>query len=72
MLNIFRSNKTTPNYRLVAPRDGELQTITVHEEVGCTGASPWLKLSTDALDIENTAICFWRGPTEHTLHPREI
>ena len=34
MLNIFRGKTPIPNYRLVAPPNGELQTITVHEEVG--------------------------------------
>ncbi|KAI9846926.1 MAG: phenylalanine--tRNA ligase subunit beta, partial [Thelocarpon superellum] len=32
MLNIFRGKTRTPVYRLVAPPDGELQTITVHPE----------------------------------------
>ncbi|KAI9837967.1 MAG: hypothetical protein M1819_006121 [Sarea resinae] len=32
MLNIFRGKTPSPNYRLVAPPNGELQTITVHEE----------------------------------------
>ncbi|KAI9871689.1 MAG: phenylalanine--tRNA ligase subunit beta [Pleopsidium flavum] len=32
MLNIFRGKKPIPNYRLVAPPDGDLQSITVHEE----------------------------------------
>ncbi|KAI9812129.1 MAG: phenylalanine--tRNA ligase subunit beta [Pycnora praestabilis] len=32
MLNIFRGKTPSPNYRLVAPQDGELQSITVHEE----------------------------------------
>lgn len=33
MLNIFRGKTTSPNYRLAVPPNGELQTITVHEEV---------------------------------------
>ncbi|PGH04847.1 phenylalanine-tRNA ligase, beta subunit [Polytolypa hystricis UAMH7299] len=32
MLNIFRGRTPTPNYRLVAPPDGELQSITIKEE----------------------------------------
>ena len=32
MLNIFRGKTASPVYRLVAPPNGELQTITVHEE----------------------------------------
>ncbi|MCJ1430503.1 phenylalanine--tRNA ligase subunit beta, partial [Sticta canariensis] len=32
MLNIFRGRTTSPNYRLAVPPNGELQTITVHEE----------------------------------------
>ena len=33
MLNIFLGRKPSPQYRLVAPPDGELQSITVHEQV---------------------------------------
>lgn len=33
MLNIFCGKTTSPNYRLAVPPNGELQTITVHEEV---------------------------------------
>lgn len=33
MLNIFRGKTTSPNYRLAVPPNGELQTITVREEV---------------------------------------
>ena len=33
MLNIFRSKATTPHYRVVPPSSGEVQTITVQEEV---------------------------------------
>ena len=32
MLNIFREKKPLPNYRLVAPKNGKLETITVHPE----------------------------------------
>ncbi|KAI9720817.1 MAG: hypothetical protein M1812_002656 [Candelaria pacifica] len=32
MLNIFRGKTESPNYRLIAPPDGELQSITVHQE----------------------------------------
>ncbi|KAK6331135.1 phenylalanine--tRNA ligase subunit beta [Orbilia brochopaga] len=31
MLNIFLGREEVPNYRVVAPEDGEMQTITVHE-----------------------------------------
>lgn len=33
MLKIFQGQTKSPNYRLVAPQDGNLQTITVKEEV---------------------------------------
>ena len=33
MLKIFQGEMKSPNYRLVAPPDGKLQTITVKEEV---------------------------------------
>jgi phenylalanyl-tRNA synthetase beta chain len=33
MLNIFREKTPLPNYRLVAPKSGKLQTITVNAEV---------------------------------------
>jgi phenylalanyl-tRNA synthetase beta chain len=32
MLNIFRIRKPFPNYRLVAPKNGKLETITVHPD----------------------------------------
>ncbi|KAI9050096.1 hypothetical protein LZ554_006239 [Drepanopeziza brunnea f. sp. 'monogermtubi'] len=32
MLNIFREKTPLPNYRLVAPKDGKVQTITVHPD----------------------------------------
>ena len=32
-LNVFLGSLTMPNYRLVAPAQGEIQTITVHEDV---------------------------------------
>ena len=32
MLNIFREKIPLPNYRLVAPKSGKLQTITIHPE----------------------------------------
>ncbi|KAI9703626.1 MAG: phenylalanine--tRNA ligase subunit beta [Candelina mexicana] len=32
MLNIFRGKTESPNYRLIAPPNGELQSITVHQE----------------------------------------
>jgi hypothetical protein len=33
MLKIFKGQTESPNYRLVAPADGQIQTITVTEEV---------------------------------------
>lgn len=33
MLKIFQGKTKSPNYRLVTPPDGKLQTITVKEEV---------------------------------------
>jgi phenylalanyl-tRNA synthetase beta chain len=33
MLNIFRGKSSIPNYRVVAPPNGEVHEITVHEEV---------------------------------------
>lgn len=44
MLNIFLGKTTSPNYRLVAPSDGKLETITVLEEVGCAEGNQWLSL----------------------------
>lgn len=32
MLNIFRGKKPTPNFRLITPASGALETITVHED----------------------------------------
>ena len=36
MLKIFQGQTESPNYRLVAPADGQIQTITVTEEVRWT------------------------------------
>ena len=33
MLKIFRGKMRSPNYQLVAPPNGELEVIKVHEEV---------------------------------------
>ncbi len=33
MLNIFRGKRASPDYRLVAPPKGEIQTINVSKEV---------------------------------------
>ena len=32
MLNIFREKTPLPNYKLVAPKSGKIQTITVHPD----------------------------------------
>jgi phenylalanyl-tRNA synthetase beta chain len=32
MLNIFREKTPLPNYRLVAPKSGKLETLTIHPE----------------------------------------
>ena len=32
-LNVFLGNVTLPDYRLITPVHGEIQTITVHEDV---------------------------------------
>ena len=34
MLNIFRGKQSSPNYRIKPPANGELQSITVTEDVG--------------------------------------
>ena len=34
MLKIFQGQTESPNYRLVEPEEGNIQTITVREEVG--------------------------------------
>ena len=36
MLNIFRGKASIPNYRVVAPANGEAHQITVHQEVSHT------------------------------------
>ena len=60
MLNIFRGKTTSPNYRLAVPPNGELQTITVREEV--SGEDMDLKSFRNlikVLDLKNTALCGW-------------
>ena len=36
MLNIFLGRKPIPNYRLVEPANGQLETVTVKEDVSTT------------------------------------
>lgn len=54
MLKIFQGKEKSPNYRLVAPADGKLQTITVKEEVRQSGQDGgmevWLTKSLDKED----------------------
>lgn len=45
MLNIFLGKAPAPNYRLIAPQDGEMQTIIVHEEVGGPISNNMLRLT---------------------------
>lgn len=40
MLNIFRGKTISPNYRLAVPPNGELQSITVHEDVSYLNVGP--------------------------------
>lgn len=72
MLNIFLGRKSSPQYRLVAPPNGELQTITVHKQVWemCDGES--LARAEARLDFENTAIRLWGGLTKYQVHPGTI
>lgn len=72
MLNIFRGKKPLPNYRLGSPSDGELQTITVYEEVGLCWLIPCVGCLIDATDVEDTALRFRRRVAEHHLYPGKI
>jgi hypothetical protein len=51
MLKIFQGKIKSPNYTLVAPPDGKLQTITVKEEVrektAGAGIETWLTMKPD-------------------------
>lgn len=39
MLNIFLGRKPIPNYRLVEPANGQLETVTVKEDVSATAVA---------------------------------
>ena len=62
VLNIFNSRRPMPNYRLVAPANGNYHTITVHEEVDLHVCS----------DSEKMLISFCRplksGPSSRVLY----
>lgn len=73
MLNIFNGKATSPNYRLVSPASGELQTITVHEDVrimAVTRNCVWKLIRTP--DFESKAICSWSHSTKHQLYSSTI
>lgn len=66
MLNIFRGRTALPNYRLVAPPNGELQTLVVKEEVR-TGLAHFMGICAEILgtDNEDTALRFRGGTAKH-------
>ena len=67
MLNIFRGKMLSPNYRLVAPPNGEMEMITVHEEVSKV-VTLGITNPNLVLDIANPAICVWSSSTKYQVH----
>lgn len=75
MLNIFRGKASSPSYRLIAPADGELQTITVHKEVRLDSLLQnhfIISPLTISLDIANKTLRLGRRAPQHQVHQREI
>lgn len=66
-LNIFLGRQSLPNFRLVAPPNGDLQTVTVKEDVsGFDGTA--LTTLTPCSDVEDTAILLVRCAPQHHFH----
>ncbi len=72
MLNIFREKRLSPNYRLVAPPNGELEVITVHEEVSQEYLQAWNARSECSIDFKDTAIRLWGRLAECQIHTSQI
>lgn len=73
MLKIFQGQTESPNYRLVAPLDGKVQTITVKEEVRRNTAESNVKMMLIMeADIRNTPVYLWRHPEKYQAHTGEI
>ena len=71
MLNIFNGKTTSPNYRLVAPPDGKIQTLTIGEEVTSVH---WrrLRILTLVVDDDSAPICCCSYPQERLIHKSTV
>ncbi len=73
MLKIFQGQMRSPKYRLVAPPDGKLQTITVKEEVRRDISETGLDISLRMqLDNSDKAIYLRCRPEKCQAHPGEV
>ena len=73
MLKIFQGQTESPNYRLAAPPDGKVQTITVKEEVRRITVDMDIEVMlTMELDIEDTPVYLWRHLEKHQSYTGEI
>lgn len=72
MLNIFNGRNPSPQYRLAAPPNGKLQSMTVHKEVGILEGPGWHMGLNASTDYQNTALCLWCYFTKHKIYPSKI
>ena len=73
MLSIFLGKRTSPNYRLVSPPNGELQVINVDKEVSMTIPRDWAVVElTNETDRQDTSICCWSSSKEHQIYQSEL
>ena len=75
MLNIFRGRVPAPNYRLVAPPSGQLETLVVKPEVRIIGYLGVMSSFRDLLwtiDPEDPTVCFRCGPAQYSLRPGPV
>ncbi len=72
MLNIFRGKTESPNYRLIAPPDGELQSITVDQEVRPLHTSDYPRSLTTCSDFSDKTICIRCYLAKYQIYPGTV
>lgn len=74
MLNIFRGKAAAPNYRLVPPPSGKLETIIVHSEVSHKYRSSINVCPTShiGVDFKDPPLYSWSYITKCEIHKRAI
>ena len=79
MLNIFRGKAAVPNFRVVAPLEGEIQEIRVDPEVrhlfklNELRMKAWI-LGSDYGDVDrkNSTLCLWGDLEKHQIYTGAI